>query len=63
VPGRDGGEGLPDEVLAGFPDGARSDVLVPKFQAPESLKLLVAGGAAGRFTAIVPGWPFRDAPS
>jgi len=36
---------------------------VPKFQSPESLKLLVAGGAAGRFTAIVPGWPFRNAPS
>ncbi len=63
VPGRDGGEGLPDEALAGVRDGARSDMLVPKFQAPESLKLLVAGGAAGRFTAIVPGWPFRNAPS
>jgi len=62
-PGRDGGEGLSDEALAVFPEGARSDALVPKFQAPESLKLLVAGGPAGRFTAIVPGWPFRNAPS
>jgi len=63
LPGRDGGEGLSDEALAAFPEGARRDALVPKFQAPESLKLLVAGGPAGRFTAIVPGWPFRNAPS
>ena len=63
LPGRDGGEGLSDEALAAFPEGARGDVLVTKFQAPESLKLLVAGGPAGRFTAIVPGWPFRNAPS
>ncbi len=63
LPGRDGGEGLSDEALAAFPEGARSDARVPKFQAPESLKLLVAGGPAGRFTAIVPGWPFRNAPS
>src|SRR4029453_7870318 len=62
VPGRDGGEGLSDEMLATFPGGARSGTLVPKFRAPESLKLLVAGGTAGRFTAIVPGWPFRDPP-
>jgi len=63
LPGTDGGEGLSDEALAAFPEGARSAQLVPKFQSPESLKLLVAGGAAGRFTAIVPGWPFRNAPS
>lgn len=63
MPGRDGGEGLSDEMLATFPDGTRSETLVPKFRTPESLKLLVAGGTAGRFTAIVPGWPFRDAPS
>jgi hypothetical protein len=63
LPGRDGGEGLSDEALAGFPEGERGETLVPKFQAPESLKLLVAGGPAGRFTAIVPGWPFRNAPS
>ncbi len=63
LPGRDGGEGLSDEALAAFPEGTRDEALVPKFQAPESLKLLVAGGPAGRFTAIVPGWPFRNAPS
>ena len=63
VPEPDGGEGLSDEMLATFPDGTRSETLLPKFQTPESLKLPIAGGTAGRFTAIVPGWPFRDAPS
>jgi len=62
-PGRDGREGLSDEALAVFREGARSDALVPMFQAPESLKLLMAGGPAGRFTAIGSGWPFRNAPS
>ena len=60
-PGRE--EGLSDEALAVFREGARSDALVPMFQAPESLKLLMAGGPAGRFTAIGSGWPFRNAPS
>jgi hypothetical protein len=61
--GRDGGEGLSDEALTAYPEGARSSALVPKFQSPDCLKLLVAGGPAGRFTAILPGWPFRNAPS
>jgi hypothetical protein len=39
-PGRDGGEGLSDEARGVFPEGAQSDALVPKFQAPESLRLL-----------------------
>jgi hypothetical protein len=35
----------------------------PKFREPESLTIVVAGGTAGRFSAWVPGWPFRGAPS
>ena len=35
----------------------------PKFRAPDNLKVLVAGGTAGRFTALIPGWPFPNAPS
>ena len=58
VPGRDGGEGLPEHVLAKFADPARDATLIPKFRAPENLKLVVAGGTAGRFSAIVPGWTF-----
>jgi len=61
VPGRGGGEGLPDHVLAKYPDPARETTRVPKFRAPENLKLVVAGGTAGRFSAVVPGWTFPKA--
>jgi hypothetical protein len=58
LPGRDGGEGLPEHVLAKFPDAARETTMISKFRAPENIKLVVAGGTAGRFSAIVPGWTF-----
>lgn len=63
IPGKDGGEGLPDSVLGTFVDAERNDTPVPKFRAPANLKILVAGGTAGRFTAVVPGWCFPNAPS
>jgi hypothetical protein len=37
--------------------------LVPKFQDPRNVKIVVAGSAAGRFSAWIPGWPFPDAPA
>ncbi len=40
-------------------DGART----PKFREPAVLRIVVAGGTAGRFSAWVPGWPFRGSPS
>jgi hypothetical protein len=40
-------------------DGGR----VAKFREPAALHVVVAGGTAGRFSAWVPGWPFRGAPS
>jgi hypothetical protein len=40
-------------------DGARA----PKFREPSVLRILVAGGTAGRFSAWIPGWPFRGSPS
>ena len=40
-------------------DGAR----VPKFREPANVKIVVAGGTAGRFSAWIPGWPFPDAPA
>ena len=58
LPGRDGGEGLPEHVLAKFRDPASETEMIPKFRAPENIKLVVAGGTAGRFSAIVPGWTF-----
>ena len=58
VPGRDGGEGLPAHVLAKFPDPAREETLIPKVREPENLKFVVAGGTAGRFSAVIPCWTF-----
>jgi hypothetical protein len=58
VPGCDGGEGLPDHVLRKFAQPEREETRVPKFRAPEHIKIVVAGGTAGRFSAIVPGWSF-----
>ena len=40
-------------------EGART----PKFREPAALRIVVAGGTAGRFSAWVPGWPFRGSPS
>ncbi|MBI3636126.1 MAG: hypothetical protein HY216_07915 [Candidatus Rokubacteria bacterium] len=35
----------------------------PKFREPAALHLIVGGGTAGAFTAIVPGWPFPKSPA
>jgi hypothetical protein len=58
LPGRDGGEGLPEHVLAELGRPEQSEALIPKFRSPENIKIVVAGGTAGRFSAIVPGWTF-----
>lgn len=58
IPGVDGGEGLPAHVLAKFPHPETDDTLIPKFREPANLKFLVAGGTAGRFSAVIPGWTF-----
>jgi hypothetical protein len=63
VPGQDGAEGLPEGALAAYPDAARNETAVAKFRAPENLIVMVAGGTAGRFTAVVPGWSFPGAPT
>jgi hypothetical protein len=53
VPGPDGGESsrLRESVEARDPEA-----LIPKFPSPEEILIVVAGGTAGRFSAIVPGW-------
>ena len=56
-----GGEGLPAHVLAKFADPERDDTLITKFREAENIKIVVAGGTAGRFSAIVPGWTFAKA--
>lgn len=56
--GLDGLDGLPDDVVARFSDPKREETLIPKFRGPGNLKIIVGGGTAGRFSAIVPGWTF-----
>ncbi len=34
-----------------------------KFRDPANIKIMVAGGTAGRFSVLVPGWPFPNAPT
>jgi len=63
VPGRDGGDGLPEHVLRKYADPAHDATLIPKFRAPDNIKLLVAGGTAGRFSAVVAGWTFSKGSS
>jgi hypothetical protein len=36
---------------------------VRKFREPGNIKIMVAGGTAGRFSVLVPGWPFPNAPT
>jgi hypothetical protein len=63
LPDADSGEGLPDAARAAYASPETDDTLLPKFRTPDNLKIIVAGGTAGRFTAIVPGWPFPNSPS
>ena len=58
IPGLDGGDGLPAHVMAKFPHPETDATLIPKFREPGNLKFVVAGGTAGRFTAVIPGWTF-----
>jgi hypothetical protein len=53
VPGPDGAEtGRLKDLL----DGRTGDERIPKFPSPEEIVIVVAGGTAGRFSAVVPGW-------
>jgi hypothetical protein len=53
APGPDGAEtGRLREGLSGPSPGER----IPKFPSPEEIMIVVAGGTAGRFSAVVPGW-------
>jgi hypothetical protein len=58
VPGLDGGEGLPPRVLAKFSNPETDTTLIAKFREPSNIKFLVAGGTAGRFSAVIHGWTF-----
>ena len=53
APGPDGAE---TGRLKNLLEGRGPDERVPKFPSPEEILIVVAGGTAGRFSAVVPGW-------
>jgi hypothetical protein len=53
VPGPDGAE---TGRLKNLLEGRMPDERIPKFPSPEEIVIVVAGGTAGRFSAVVPGW-------
>jgi hypothetical protein len=53
APGPDGAE---TGRLKNLVDGRAPEERIPKFPSPEEIVLVVAGGTAGRFSAVVPGW-------
>ena len=53
APGPDGAEsGRLKDLLA----SARPEDLIPKFPSAAEIMVVVAGGTAGRFSAVIPGW-------
>jgi len=53
APGPDGAESGRLKDMLGAPG---PEALVPKFPSVEEIVIVVAGGTAGRFSAVVPGW-------
>jgi hypothetical protein len=53
APGPDGAE---TGRLRDLIDGHAPDDRIAKFPSPEEIVIIVAGGTAGRFSAVVPGW-------
>jgi hypothetical protein len=55
TPDEEWGEGLPDAARAKLGD---PETLVPKLRSPDNLIVIVAGGTAGRFSCVIPGFTF-----
>jgi hypothetical protein len=53
APGPDGAE---TGRLKNLLEGRAPDERIPKFPSPDEIVIVVAGGTAGRFSAVVPGW-------
>jgi hypothetical protein len=49
-------EGLPQRVVGDAPLEETLAQLVPKFASEESIQIVVAGGSAGKFSAVIGGW-------
>ena len=64
LPGRDGGEGLSDEALAAFPEGARErDAGAEVSGRRRASSSWWRAGPRAASPRSCPGWPFRNAPS
>jgi peroxiredoxin len=49
-------EGLPRRLVGESPSAETLAQLVPKFASEESIQIVVAGGTAGKFSAVIGGW-------
>jgi hypothetical protein len=58
----DGGEVF-RAVSAGIDPHRDPAELVPKFKSPDDIWIIVAGGTAGKFSAVVPSWSIGPAGS
>ncbi len=57
LPGEDCGEGVPLKALGlDSPSAEQLEQRIPKLRKPENIKMIVAGGEAGKFSAIFAGW-------
>jgi hypothetical protein len=57
LPGEDCGEGVPLKALGlNSPGAEQLEQRIPKFRKPENINMIVAGGEAGKFSAIFAGW-------
>ena len=57
IPDAESGEGVPLKAL-GFtnPTPEQLEQRIPKFRKPENINIIVAGGEAGKFSAVFAGW-------
>ena len=53
-----GGYDVDPAAYGAEPHPETDETLIPKFREPGNLKFVVAGGTAGRFSAVIPGWTF-----
>ena len=57
LPDEECGEGMPLRAFGpGGPSAADLERRIPKFRSPENIHIVVAGGEAGKFSAVFGGW-------
>ena len=57
IPDAESGEGVPPKALGLVnPTPEQLEQRIPKFRKPENINMMVAGGEAGKFSAVFAGW-------